>query len=75
MHGNFKGGKEMFSSLQAEIKRKGMSAKDLSNLTQIKYDTLLSKLNGRTEFTRAEMCKIKAAVAPHMSLDDLFDAG
>lgn len=67
----------MFSSLQAEIRRKGMSAKDLSHLTQINYCTLLNKLKGRTEFTRAEMCRIKAVVAPHMSLDELFldDAG
>ncbi len=62
----------MFTELNVEMARAGMTAKDLSAKTGIKYDTLLNKLRGDTDFNRAEMFKIKNTCFPTRQIDELF---
>lgn len=61
----------MFPNLSAELARRHMTIKSLSQETEIKYETLKLKMRGVTEFTRIEMQKIKA-VFPACSMDYLF---
>lgn len=61
----------MFPNLSAELARRHMTIKSLSQETEIKYETLKLKMRGVTEFTRIEMQKIKA-VFPECSMDYLF---
>lgn len=49
----------MFPNLSAELARRYMTIKSLSQETDIKYETLKLKMRGVTEFTRIEMQKIK----------------
>ena len=63
----------MFRSISAEMARDGLSAKELAARSGIKYDTLLKKLNGKSEFTRREMLSIQATFSQRLSLDYLFE--
>ena len=59
----------MFLNINIERARDGLSVRKLAKKTGIKYDTLLRKLNGETEFNRAEMIKIQKAFSNRVSLD------
>lgn len=61
----------MFPNLSAELARRQMTIKSLSQETGINYETLKLKMRGKTEFLRIEMQKIKA-VFPACSMDYLF---
>lgn len=62
----------MFPNLSAELARKKMSMKDLSENTDIGYESMKNKMKGKTEFTRAEMVRIKKEF-PGCSMDYLFE--
>ena len=62
----------MFPNLSAEMARKKMSMKDLSEETNIGYESMKNKMKGKTEFTRAEMISIKR-VFPGCTMDYLFE--
>lgn len=62
----------MFVAIDVERAKEKMSKKDLAYKSGIEYMTLLSKLNGKTEFTRSEMLKIQNAFQQHVPLDILF---
>lgn len=62
----------MYATLTAEMARRQIDKKMLSNLTGIKYSTLLNKFTGRSEWTKSDMCQIKQVVAPNMTMDQLF---
>lgn len=61
----------MFNNLNAELARKKMTMKKLSEDTGIPYESLKNKMSGATEFKRSEMILIKK-VFPECSLDYLF---
>lgn len=61
----------MFPNLNAEMGRKKMTIKSLSDETGIKYESLKNKMAGDTEFKRSEMLAIKV-VFSECSLDYLF---
>lgn len=63
----------MFNNLNAEMARKKLNIKLLSEITDINYESLKNKLAGNTEFKRSEMLAIKN-VFPKCSLDYLFAA-
>ena len=63
----------MFPNLFAELARRGWSLKKLAEEAKIPYPSLLNKTNGKTEFTRAEMCSIKKIVAPQLTMDFIFE--
>ena len=62
----------MFNTVRAEMGRKGWSLRMLSEASLIPYDSLRNKMNGRTEFTRTEMLRVKQVLSPELTLDDLF---
>lgn len=62
----------MFIQIDIERVRDRLTIKQLSEKSGIKYDTLLSKLNGHSEFTRSEMLKIQKAFTRHIALEILF---
>ena len=61
----------MFNNLNAEMARKNMTIKSLSEKTGIGYESLKNKMSGVTEFKRSEMVAIKREF-PECSLDYLF---
>lgn len=62
----------MFPNLNAEMARFKITAKDMAIAVDMKYDTLLNKLKGKTEFTRPEMYLIKNTFFPSQTIDFLF---
>ena len=62
----------MFPNLNAEMARKKITIKVLSELAKIPYETLKNKCAGNTEFKRVEMFRIKRNVFPELSIDYLF---
>ena len=61
----------MFNNMNAEMARKKISIKALSEVTGINYESLKNKMSGATEFKRSEMIQIKKEF-PECSLDYLF---
>ena len=61
----------MFPNLSAELARRQMTIKSLSQETGINYETLKLKMRGKTEFNRIEMQKIKAVFSA-CTMDYLF---
>ena len=62
----------MFPNLEAEMARKKISIKKLSELTGINYETLKLKFRGVTEFKLGEMLLVKRKVFDNKSLDYLL---
>ena len=62
----------MFPNLRAEMARKNIKPTDISSALNITYDSTLNKLNGKTDFTRTEIFKIRDAFFPDLTLDYLF---
>lgn len=62
----------MFPNLEAEMARKKISIKKLSELTGINYETLKLKFRGVTEFKLSEMLLVKRKVFNGGTLDYLF---
>lgn len=62
----------MFPNLNAEMARKDMTMKSLSEETNITYDSMKNKMKGKTEFTLSEMNRIKDKF-PGCSMDYLFE--
>ena len=62
----------MFPNLNAEMARKNMTIKALSELTGINYETLKNKCSGITEFKRIEMFLIKKKAFSELTIDYLF---
>lgn len=62
----------MFPNLKAEMGRKKLSIKSLSEISGINYESLKLKMRGVTEFKLCEMVEIKKKVFPDKKLDYLF---
>lgn len=62
----------MFPNLNAELGRRKMTIKSLSEETGINYESLKNKMSGSTEFKRSEMVTIKNVSFPNCTLDYLF---
>lgn len=62
----------MFPNLRAEMARKNIKPANISAALNITYDSAINKLNGKTDFTRAEIFKIRDAFFPNLTLDYLF---
>ncbi len=63
----------MFRNLEAELSRKGMSKKELSEEVGIEYKTLLNYLSGTTNINLKAMLLIKRKVFPEFTIDYLFE--
>lgn len=62
----------MFVEIDVARAREHISIKDLASRAGIKYNTLLAKLNGKSEFTRNEMLKVQRAFSTKIPLEQLF---
>lgn len=63
----------MYSNVKAELARRNLSVVDLSNMTGIRYQTLVDKINGKYPLTLDEAKKIKSALEVDIPLEDLFE--
>lgn len=64
----------MYKNLEAEMARKGIKRKDISKLLNVRYATVVQKLNGRYRFNLDEAFMIKEQCFPELSLEYLFDS-
>lgn len=62
----------MFSTLNAERARKGLSWKDVSERAGINYSTLTKKLYDGSDFTVKQAISIKKAIGVDVPVDELF---
>lgn len=62
----------MFPNLKAEMARKNIKCAAVAEILNLSYDSVINKLNGKTDFTRAEVFKIRDTYFPSLSLDYLF---
>ena len=63
----------MYQNLRAEITRKGMSIRSLSEAIGLTYPTLLAKMNGTHQFTYPEVVRIRNVINPKLEFEYLFD--
>lgn len=63
----------MYKNLEAEMAREGVMRKDLAELLNVRYATIIDKLKGRFNFTLDEAFKIRNEYFPHLSLEYLFE--
>lgn len=61
----------MFCNLKAELKRNGITNKELSKKLRVTNKTIFNKLNGYSEFTLSEI-QIISEIFPDLKLDYLF---
>lgn len=62
----------MFPNLRAEMARINIKPLNISESINISYDSVINKLNGKTDFTRFEIFEIRDLYFPSLSLDYLF---
>ena len=63
----------MYKVLEAELVLCGMTKKELSEITGIRYNTILAKFRGETEFTLDEVFSIKDALHSDKPIEVLFE--
>lgn len=65
----------MYRELEAKIAYKGISKKMLADDIGMNYNTLLSKMSGKSKFTLDEAVRIKAYLKEDISIEELFRDG
>lgn len=63
---------KMYPELNAEMARKGITQKELSDLTGISVSSLSLKLTGKVKLTFGDAIKIKRALKSQLELEALF---
>jgi DNA-binding XRE family transcriptional regulator len=64
----------LYRNLEAEMVRNGITRKDVSDLLNVRYATVVQKLNGKYKFNLEEAFVIKDNYFPGLSLEYLFQA-
>lgn len=59
-------------NLEAEMKRKKISRRDIAELLGVSYRTIHSRFNGESEWSYSECVKIRDEYFPDMELAYLF---
>lgn len=62
----------MYKNLLAEMAREGITKKDIADYMQMRYCTVLDKINGKYSFKVDEAFKIKKKFFPMLTIDYLF---
>lgn len=62
----------MYLVLKAEMIKKKLSVSKLASKIGVSEKTLRNKINGETEFSWSEVCKIYEIVKPSITKDELF---
>ena len=65
----------MYPNLRAEMARLKITASELAEKLGITNSTFSLKLNGKSDFTLEEACKIKDSLGVDMPLEVLFAVG
>lgn len=63
----------MYRNLEAEMVRQGITRKDLAQLLDVRYATIIDKLKGKFSFTLDEAFKIKNSFFSNLSFEYLFE--
>lgn len=63
----------MFPNLKAEMARKDIKYSKIAEILGISYASVANKINGKTDFTRSEIFKIRDTLFPDMPLEYLFE--
>ena len=63
----------MYKNLEAEMARLGISRKDISRLLNVRYATIIWKLNGKSRFFYDEAIAIKKTFFPTSNVEYLFE--
>lgn len=63
----------MYKNLEAEMARKGITKKDLSETLNLRYATILDKMNGNSRFFYDEAVRIKETFFQDLSIEYLFE--
>lgn len=63
----------MFRRIEAQIVLQGLTKKQLAGMVGIRYNTLLQKLNGSSQFTLDEALRVKEALDSDETLEVLFE--
>ena len=64
-----------FTTLKAEMARKGLKGIDIAETLQISAKSAYNKINGITEFTLKETIAVRDKYFPDMTIDFLFNDG
>lgn len=59
-------------NLEAEMKRKRISRKNIADLLGVSYRTIHSRFNGESEWRYSECVKVRDTYFPDKTLDYLF---
>lgn len=59
-------------NLEAEMKRKKISRKNIADLLGVSYRTIHSRFNGESEWRYSECVKVRDTYFPDKTLDYLF---
>lgn len=59
-------------NLEAEMKRKGISRRDIAYTLNVSYRTAHSKFNGESEWSYTDCVKVRDKYFPDMTLEYLF---
>lgn len=62
----------MYPRLELEMKRKGITKKQVADCISVSYDTVIKKFSGKNDWWREEMEKIIHTFFPTFKIDDLF---
>lgn len=63
----------MYPNLEAELARRGMTKLKLAKLLNMRYPTLIDKLNGKSRMYFDDAIRIRSVVCPEADLDYLFE--
>ena len=62
----------MYRNLEAEMTRQGITRKNLATVLNLRYGTVVEKLNGKYEFKLNEAFIIKKKIFPNLDFEYLF---
>lgn len=62
----------MYRNLEAEMVRNGVTRKDIAEFLNIRYATIIDKMNGKYQFKLDEALAIKSRFFPNLSIEYLF---
>ena len=63
----------MYPNLEAELARRGMTKLKLAKQLNMRYPTLIDKLNGKRRMYFDDAIRIRNVVCPEADLDYLFE--
>lgn len=70
-----KGSGKMYRLLESRLVYKGISKKQLAEGIHMSYDTILSKMSGKSKFTLDEAILVKEYLEEEIPVEELFGDG